>query len=403
MRILLLNYEYPPLGGGAGVATAALARQFAQRGIEVDVVTAAGGPDGAKEERADAIESGGGIRLHRVRSRRTGVHEAGMGAAADYLRSALPVVRHLIRVRRPEVAHFFFSLPTGALLLFAGLRKLPTVVSLRGSDVPGYDLADAKLQTFHSLLRPLTLWIWRKADRVVALSEGLGKLALRTDPSLRYTVIHNGVDVRLFRPPPAAKSEREQRVVRCLAVARLVERKGLADLLHALHRLPRGRFELEIVGSGHDEHALHRLARQLQVEDRVRFVGAVEHAAVAAYYRRADLFTLAPANEAFGNVFAEALASGLPIVGSEVGGIPEFVEDGVNGLLVPPGDPGALAAAIQRLGEDPRRRLEMSIRNRTKAEETLSWSSVADRYLEVYSDIAVRTSGQRPLAAAAPA
>ena len=134
MRILLLNYEYPPLGGGAGLATAALAEGLAEQGVAVDVVTAGLDSVTGSEEARD-----GRLRVHRVRSRRTGIHEAGMLDAASYLRAALPLVRRLLRTHRYDAAHFFFSLPTGALLPFLDLRGTPVVVSLRGPDVPGYD------------------------------------------------------------------------------------------------------------------------------------------------------------------------------------------------------------------------------------------------------------------------
>jgi glycosyltransferase involved in cell wall biosynthesis len=105
---------------------------------------------------------------------------------------------------------------------------------------------------------------------------------------------------------------------------------------------------------------------------------------VAERYRAADLFTLPSSAEAFGNVFAEALASGLPIVGSATGGIPDLVEHGSNGLLVPPGDVQALAGAIRYLANDPELRSEMALRNRAKAEATLEWAQVTRRYQSIY-------------------
>jgi glycosyltransferase involved in cell wall biosynthesis len=400
MRVLILNYEYPPLGGGAGVATAQLATHLAERRAAVDVVTA-----GANTTPASllGVESHGGLSLYRVRSQRTGIHQAGMADAASYLRAALPVVRRLLDTHRYDVLHIFFSLPTGALLPLLDLRRVPVVVSLRGSDVPGYDPHNRTLQRVHRVVRPFTRWIWRRADRVVALSESLGQLARQTMPELAYSVIHNGVDVQRFRPPVAARQARVDRI-RCLAVARLVERKGITDLLRALAQLERGRFELEIVGSGPDASALRELTAQLGLAAEVRFTGALNREEVAERYRAADLFTLASWEESFGNVFAEALASGLPIVGSRVGGIPEFVEHGRHGLLVPPRDPAALAAAIRRLADAPDERTEMAIRNREKAETRLSWGHVTDRYLEVYQAIAHRSmTPSRPAQPSQPA
>ena len=388
MRILVLNYEYPPLGGGAAVATAALAHGLAERGVAVDVVTAQARPGVERRTAGRPLEliEEGGLTVYRVTSRRTGVHQAGMGDAASYLIGALPLIRRLLRIYQYDAVHVFFSLPTGALLPFLRLGNTPVVVSLRGSDVPGYDPHNPSLQRAHRLLRPLTRWIWRRADRVVAVCESLGQLALRTWPDLRYGVVPNGVDLRLFHPAVPATRHPSQ-PIRCLAVARLIERKGLGDLIRALALLEPGRFELEIVGGGPDEHVLRELAAQLGVEQDVRFLGALPRAEVAERYREADLFTLPSSAEAFGNVFAEALASGLPIVGSSTGGIPDLVEHGSNGLLVSPGDVQALAGAIRYLATDPELRTEMAVRNRAKAEATLEWAQVTRRYLSIYEAI----------------
>jgi glycosyltransferase involved in cell wall biosynthesis len=386
MRILVLNYEYPPLGGGAGVATAALARGLVEQGVRVDVVTASAelGERRAEPRDAASVELPG-LQLYRVRSRRIGVHEAGMMGAATYLASAYPVVRRLLRTNHYDLLHVFFSLPTGALLPLLDLRGMAVVVSLRGSDVPGYDPYNNSMQRMHSLLAPLTRWIWRRADRVVAVCDSLGQLTSQTCPGLSYTVIQNGVDLALFRPaqPPRPRNEK----VRCLAVARLVERKGLGDLIRAFSRLPRGGFELEIVGDGPDERVLRELVRDLGLLDEIRFLGSLSRAEVAQRFREADLFTLPSSAEAFGNVFAEALASGLPIVGSTVGGIPELVEHGTNGLLVAPGNPGAVAQAIKYLADDPELCRRMAARNRARAEKTLEWSQVVSRYLSVYQAV----------------
>ena len=397
MRVLLLNYEFPPLGGGAGIATHALARGLAAHGVTVDVVTA-GPRDGSDSELLwdGTAVSEGLLTVHRVRSRRTGIHEAGVRGALGYVAAALPVVRRLLRTERYDVAHFVFSLPTGAMLPFLDLAGIPTVVTLRGSDVPGYDPSQRSVERAHRILKPLTRWIWRRADRVIAVCDSLGRLAQRTLPGLRYAVIPNGVDLARFRPRlrPARPHER----LRCLAVARLVERKGLAHLIRAIALQERGRVELEIVGAGPEERALRGLAAELGVGELVRFAGALDRAAVAQRYRDVDVFTLACSDESFGGVFAEAMASGLPIVGSTAGGIPELVRDGHNGLLVPPADPEALAAAIARLAASPRTRAEMGRRNRAEAEEHLDWQRVTDRHLAIYNGVRRQVPARRRLA-----
>lgn len=397
MRVLLLNYEYPPLGGGAGAATEALARGLAARGVSVDVVAG-----GARDDRATELlwdgsaEQEGLLTVYRVRSRGAENHQLGLGHAFGYLRAALPLVRRRLREEHYDVVHFFFSLPTGAMLPLLDLRGTPVVVSLRGWDVPGHDPHQRSLQRAHRVLCPLTRWIWRRADRVVVVCESLGHQARHTWPELCYSVIPNGVDVARFRPP--LRRARSSPRMRCLAVSRLVEPKGLADLIRAIVMLERNRVELEIVGAGPEEGSLRELAAGLGLGDRVVFGEPLEPAALARRYREADLLTFAPWEEGFGDRFAEAMASGLPIVGSNVGGIPELVRHGQNGLLVPPRDPLALAAAIRYMADHPQLRSEMGRRNRGEAEANLSWARVTTRYLSIYRGVQRSMPARRTLA-----
>jgi glycosyltransferase involved in cell wall biosynthesis len=164
----------------------------------------------------------------------------------------------------------------------------------------------------------------------------------------------------------------------------------LGELLRGFARLPRGEFLLDIVGTGPDARRLRQLASSLGLSQEVTFLGSLERSAVAQRYRDADLFTLPSSAEAFGNVFAEALASGLPIVGSNIGGIPELVEHGKNGLLVDPGSPDALAQAILYLADDAELRESMGRRNRLKAERQLEWIQVTRQYLSLYDSLVRR-------------
>jgi len=398
MRVLLLNYEYPPCGSGAGLATAALAEGLASRGVSVDVVT--GGELASSEPRllwdGDAAAEGL-LTVHRVPSHRVAAHQAGVRGAVGYLAAATPVVRRLLEEECYDIVHFVFSLPTAAMLPLLDLHGAPVVVSLRGSDVPGYDTQLRGVQNAHRLLHPLTRWIWRRADRVIVPSESLGRLARRTDPRLRYSVVQGGVDLARFRPRMALRRIPDG-VVRCLAVARLVERNGVDDLIDALALLERGRYQLEIVGTGPHEDALRDRVRRLGLERQVRFTGWLAHADVARRHREADLFTLAPWVESFGNAFVEALASGLPIVGSTAGGIPELVEHGRHGMLVPPRRPRELAYAISALAADPRLRAEIGRRNRADAERTHSWQRTTTRHLALYYGVQRSVPHRRPLA-----
>jgi glycogen synthase len=394
LRVLFLNYEYAPLGGGAGIATRALAHCLVDTGVQVDVLTSGWrrAATGTPSTKIDLERRSGGngedrLQVLRVPTSRHGLHDVGIAGAFHYVRAARRPLRRLLESRRYDAAHIFFGLPTGLLLSRVRAAGVPVVLSLRGSDVPGYDTTKPVLQALHVLLRPLTRRIWRRADRVVALSHGLAELARQTSPTLQFEVIRNGVDPDLFHPPAVIRTPGP---VRFLSVARLIQRKNLSVLLDAWSRLERRRYRLEIVGSGPQSAALRERVTELGLDDEVTFAGAMDHAALAHRYRAADVFALTPTSESFGNVFAEAMASGLPVVGSRVGGIPEYVTHLQNGLLVAPENPAELAAALATLGEDSALRHRMAEANRRKALDELRWSVAASRYLEIYESLTAR-------------
>jgi glycosyltransferase involved in cell wall biosynthesis len=187
-------------------------------------------------------------------------------------------------------------------------------------------------------------------------------------PATPVTLVYHGLDRAFFAPPAAFGSSRDGRdpaePVRLLSVGRFQPKKGFDVLLRALAQVP-GHVVLTVVGYGPGEAALRALTRTLQLGGRVRFVGQLDHPAVRALYREHDVFVLASRiardgdRDGLPNVVVEALSQGLPVVATRVAALPEIVEDGVNGRLVPPEDPAALAAALDGLARAPdaRRRL----------------------------------------------
>lgn len=357
MRMLLLSHDYPPYGGADGAMTEALARALASRGVTVDVVTAADRSECRTELLWDGDASEEGLlNLYRLRCRRVQVSRTGVLDVVSYVMAAHSAVRRLLRAQEYDAIHVFFSPSTAALIPWLKLGRVPVIVSLQGSDTSGDESRRRSLRRARALLRPL---------------------------SLDYTAIPNGVDLVRFHPPASRRSRRSG-PVRCIAVSRVLEGRGLADVIRATAQLERGAYELDIVGTGRDEHALRELAAGLRLEGIVKFSGSLDSASIARRYREADLFTLASGEEESGDVLAEVLASGLPIVGSSVAAGDDLIRHERNGLLVPPGDPAALAAAIRHLGESPMLRAEIGRRNRGQAEAMLSWDRIVTRYISLY-------------------
>ncbi len=375
MRMLLVNYEYPPLGGGAGQATASLAREFAAAGHEVLVLTSrfAGQP---------AFEEVTGFRIQRVPVIRRRKDRCTPPEMLTFLLSASLAALGSVRAWKPDAVIAFFGIPSGPIgLLLRLVSGRPYIVSLRGGDVPGFQPYDLAL--FHKLLGPVIRLLWKKAFAVVANSAGLQALALRFASDLPIVVIPNGVDAQTFHPSSASPVTGD-RPVRMLFVGRVVYQKGLDVLLRALAALPMElNYELEIIGDGDERPGLTLEAAQLGLATRITFSGWCDRTLIAERYRQADLFVFPSRDEGMPNVVLEAMASGLPIVATAIAGSGELVREGENGHLVPPEDAGALTTALAHLLAQPETRRTMGQASRTRIEQEYTWARVAAGYLEL--------------------
>jgi glycosyltransferase involved in cell wall biosynthesis len=189
--------------------------------------------------------------------------------------------------------------------------------------------------------------------------------------------------------PPAAGAESPNAELRLLSVGRLEREKGHSVLLDALALLvKRGTaVQLELVGDGTRLDALRRQARRLGVEDRVSFTGAVGQDRIRDHYRRADAFCLPSLGEGIPVVLMEALATGVPAIASNTMGIPELIEDGVTGLLVPAGRPDQLAEAIERLARDPALRRRLAEAGRRKVIEDFDLDRGVDQLRDAFVEL----------------
>jgi glycosyltransferase involved in cell wall biosynthesis len=378
MKVLLLNYEFPPAGGGGGYATKNIARCLRDIGVETEILTARiGGDDNAAEL--------DGIPIHRVASWRRSLHDCGLRGAYTFVAAAAFMRRKLHAQNRYDLEHYFFSMPTGLLTLLPNRHEsIPSVISIRGSDVPGYDPFNRTVEVIHSLTKPITRRIWKGADKVVALSDALADLARQTSPDIEYGVIPNGVDELHFSPPETREQGPELRLV---TVARLLERKGIQVILQACGQPETLPVELTIVGTGPYKDALQEQVNALDMGDRVRFAGYVSNDKLPALYGKMDAFVLPSETESFGLVFTEAMSCGLPILASDVGGIPETVRHGVDGFLCPPGRPELLRANIETLIGNRDLRARMGRAGRQRVIDRYTWHRVSEQYLETYNSI----------------
>jgi len=242
-----------------------------------------------------------------------------------------------------------------------------------------------------------------EADAVLATChDEVRELAELGTPQDRVRVVPCGVDVDLFTPqgPVGGPPRREEH--RVVTVGRLVERKGVEEVVRSLALAPAtalARTELLVVGGPSASHLgidaeaqrLRALAEELGVADRVHLLGRVDHSELPALLRSADVVVAAPWYEPFGIVPLEAMACGRPVVGSAVGGLLDTVDEGTTGALVPPRDAVALAAALGPLLDDAPRREAWGRAARERVVAGFSWREVAARTEDVYEGVLART------------
>jgi glycosyltransferase involved in cell wall biosynthesis len=367
MRILILNSEYPPVGGGAGNASAHIAAQLAKMGHQITVVT-------SQFRDLPHQEQDGRIVIHRVPSLRRRQDRSTPLEQMIFLLSASLRCMRLTPDFQPDAVLAFFGIPSGMVAWLIKKRYgIPYVISLRGGDVPGFRPYDFRI--YHRLMAPFLRLVWKDASRLVANSNGLRRLASEFDSRFEIPTIPNGVDLAGY-----AVNDRNWSSPRLLTVGRIVHQKGLDLAMRALGGLKDLDWKWRIAGDGPQRGALQRLAEQLGIAERVEFLGWQSGEQLLACYRQANIFLFPSRHEGMPNAILEAMASGLPVIASCIAGNEELVIDGQTGLLVGSEDVDALRVALKTLLTDPDLRRQMGIASRRRAEENYSWETTARQF-----------------------
>lgn len=373
MRILMLDNEFPPLGGGMGTANQALFQIYAANPtLQIDLVTAALGHRFEVERFAPRIA------MYKVPVLNQNLHHSSGRELLMYAAQALPLARNLHRARPYDLCLAWSALPAGVVAL--ALRRklgLPYLVWVSGPDIPGFE---RRYDAIYPLLTPLIRRTWRGAETVIAKCAQEVAMIKAVDPSVDPVIIPNGVDLERFRPAPPLP---DGGPLRLICVARLIERKGQHHLIEAVRRLAAAgvAVELDLVGTGDAEEHLRRQAQAAGVAERVRFVGYVARETIAAYYAAAHVFVLPSFNEGLALAGLEALASGLPLVLSRTGGTDDLVDEGVNGLTFAWADVETLTAHLHRLAVDRPLARCMARRSQQRAER-FAWPAIAGQFLD---------------------
>lgn len=399
MNLLWITSSYPRYAGdGAGSFIASLARALVTLGHQVDVV--------APHDPAVEPYDQGGVGVHRFRYAPTqALHIAGHGRAlhADqrmkwvvpalmpgYCLSAARMARRLARAGDHDLIHGHWAVPGGPIAAsVAACVNKPLVVSMHGSDV----FVIEHNRMYASVARKA----FARAARVTACSEDLRTRAIGLGLSRDKTVrLPYGVDTaRYGQGSGAVQRERlgiplDAPVIG--ALGRLVAKKGFGTLIEAFSAVIDAHPEAYCVigGEGDLDQELREAAERLGIGERVRFPGHVGWQDTPDWLAMCDIMTVPSVIDANGNVdglpnvLLESMASGRPVIGSDVAGIPSVIDDGRNGLLCPPGDAESLAERLGLLLDDPALRRRLGEQARGDMLAAYDWSTIAERMVDIY-------------------
>ncbi|HZZ99704.1 MAG TPA: glycosyltransferase, partial [Candidatus Paceibacterota bacterium] len=319
-RVLICTTAFLPLIGGSEIAIDEITRRLPE--IYFDIVT------GMLESGLPKFERSDNRRIHRVGG---SLSKTGFILPKSFL--PLVVFFKLVSLSRKNdylaIHAFQASQAAGGAWLYRLLNGLPFIVTVQ----EGKDLTAQKFLT-----KAFRYLILGSAEFITVISNYLAGYAQAINHRAEILEIPNGVDTDIFKPAERAQLRQQlgwsatDRII--ISVSRLVEKNGIADLIRAFSKLRHGQeAKLVLVGSGPLESDLRRLAHELGVIDSVRFIGSVPYEKVPQYLAASDIFVRPSRSEGLGTAFLEAMACGLPIVGTDVGGIPDFLEDGETGLF----------------------------------------------------------------------
>jgi glycosyltransferase involved in cell wall biosynthesis len=373
--VLFINYEYPPVGAGAANANYYFAVNMVQKGIKASVLTSA-----CKSRRGRVVEEG--VAVYRVPAFRRKAESSSILQMLLFTASALVHLPAVVHRERPDALVVFFSFPCGPVGLFAYLFwRIPYVLLLRGGDVPG---SDARLHLFHGLLTHPRRMIYKRSIAVAANSEGLRHLALKSDPEFQIHVVRNGVDILFFRPSEQPMSDDGHFYF--LFAGRFCVQKNIGMLIKAfsacLSRHPAIR--LVLLGNGPHYPELKSLAESLVVDGNIKWAGWRSKNDTRAFYQSSHCLVNPSINEGMPNTVLEAMACGLPVLGSDCIGNRELIVNGENGFLFTPFNLDELRDRMIDLADDRQLCGMLGANGRRMCCERYTWTAVTDELCSLF-------------------
>jgi glycosyltransferase involved in cell wall biosynthesis len=354
MRILVLVHEFPPVGGGGGRVAEDICSKLAKRGHEVKVLT-------THIKGLPYQEARNGFQVIRFGSLRRQPYRASFLSMAVYVLAGLWAGRRLIGSFQPEVIHAHFAVPAGALArMLSRMTGIPYVLTVHLGDVPGG--VPEKTDEWFRWIYPFTPRIWRDAKEIVAVSEFTRQLALKKYKQ-EIRVVPNGVDLNTLMPNQVVANDPP----RIVFAGRFMEQKNPLQFVHTLNELKELKWQAVMIGDGPLMHDVKCAIEDNGLHDRFQLTGWLDPQDVLNWFDRSDILFMPSRSEGLPVVGVQALAKGLAIVASRVGGFVDLVDDDKNGYLIPETDRTIFSSSLASLLSDAQRLLSFRAASLEKA------------------------------------
>ena len=362
MNVLMLNYEYPPLGGGGGVFNQQLAEELSRK-HQITLITSRFGNQ-------PSYEICRGVEIFRVPVLlRHNPNAATLLSMFSFFPTSLRTGARLLHTRPFDLVHSMFAIPSAPSgYLLAKRHRLPHVLSILGGDIydPSKWLSPHRAPLLHATVKKLLA----DSDRVVGMSSDIvARAVAHYGISRPIEVIPHGIQRPVFAPKTRADLGHPADAIVLTTVGRLIPRKAVHELLGIVRDVAHPKVHLVIIGDGPERPKLEALAKSWQVAERVHFLGNVSDEVKFQVLNIADIYLSSTQHEGFGLVFLEAMAVGLPIVSYDNGGQVDFLVDEQTGFLVKLGAHQSLVQRTQRLIDNRALRQRIGQFNRRHVED----------------------------------
>lgn len=392
LHIALVPNSYHPHIGGVETAVHEMGRELVKKGHRVTVITARNPLSAPAHEQVD------GLCVHRVPMFMPGVtmHSgwrryilaaAKLVAAPIISASCLYTAARIFADDPPDLVNIHY-IGGNALygILLSRLLRVPLVVNIHGEDI-ARDPAKSRL------CRILVRFALGQSQAVLCNSAYLQQLAAQIAPAISHKseVVGNGVRLEEFEAAEPFVSNYPY----ILGIGRFVHKKGFDQLILAFAKAKPnlGEAKLVLAGDGPDRADSQQLAANCGAGDHIEFKGYVNHHSAISLMKGAQIVVVPSRREPFGIVAVEAMAAGTPVIASAVGGLPEIIRDGKNGILVPDSHPDEMAEAMQMLWQQPAIRAKLAAEARRTVATQYTWSQVTQRMLEQYRNVLASCGG----------